>query len=184
MESAIALTSGSNNLTVCRTETISSTQGGVDIEWDVTGYALGATVGAGQLPAGVQSSFNEIPQITEITFGGNAANLDNTDIYRITVNGVVNNVTVNAGTGLNTFNAILQRFESLIDSNVPQVDASSASGTLTIQSNSGDATTVAVAFVNTTGDGGDPTLNAPNVTQANRKFLRIFGAPTDPAGIY
>ena len=58
MESALALTSGSNNLTVCRTETISSTQGGVDIEWDVTGYALGASVGAGQLPAGVQSSFN------------------------------------------------------------------------------------------------------------------------------
>ena len=33
-------------------------------------------------------------------------------------------------------------------------------------------------------DGGDPTLNLPSITQANRKFLRIFGAPTDPAGIY
>ena len=27
-------------------------------------------------------------------------------------------------------------------------------------------------------------LMLPSVTQANRKFIRIFGAPTDPAAIY
>ena len=183
-EAAINLTTGSNNLIVCQGETVSSTQGGVDIEWDITGYALGATVGAGQLPQGVNSSYTEIPQITEITFAGNPANFDDTDIYRITVNGVVNSVTVNAGAGLDTFASILQQFETLIDSNVPLVDASYAANTLTIQSNTGDSVSVARSFVDTTGDGGDPTLNAPNVTQANRKFIRIFGAPTDPAAIY
>ncbi|MFL2598628.1 MAG: PKD domain-containing protein, partial [Flavobacteriaceae bacterium] len=152
--------------------------------WDITGYALGATVGAGQLPQGVNSSYTEIPQITEITFAGNPANFDNTDIYRITVNGVINSFTVNSVAVSSTFASILQQFETLIDSNVPQVDASYAANTLTIQSNTGDAVSVAVSRVNTTGDGGDPTLNAPNVTQVNRKFIRIFGAPTDPAAIY
>ena len=33
-------------------------------------------------------------------------------------------------------------------------------------------------------DAGDPTLNLPSITQVNRKFIRIFGAPTDPAAIY
>ncbi|MDB4227388.1 hypothetical protein N9799_01110 [Flavobacteriaceae bacterium] len=183
-EAAISLTTGNNNLIVCQGETVSSTQGGVDIEWDITGYALGATVGAGQLPQGINSSYTEIPQITEITFAGNPGNFDDTDIYRITVNGVINTVTVNAGAGLDTFASILQQFETLIDSNVPLVDASYAANTLTIQSNTGDAVSVARSFVDTTGDGGDPTLNAPNVTQANRKFIRIFGAPTDPAAIY
>ena len=82
-------------MTICRTETISSTQGGVDIEWDITGFALGATVGAGQLPAGVQSTYDVIPQITEITFAGNPALFDDNDVVRITVNGVINEVTVN-----------------------------------------------------------------------------------------
>ena len=40
IEPSITLTSGSNNLTICRSETISSTQGGVDIEWDISGFAL------------------------------------------------------------------------------------------------------------------------------------------------
>ena len=39
-EAAISLTTGNNNLIVCQGETVSSTQGGVDIEWDITGYAL------------------------------------------------------------------------------------------------------------------------------------------------
>ena len=183
LEPSIAITSGSNNLIICRTETISSTQGGNDIEWDITGFALGASIGAGQLPAGVQSTYNEIPQITEITFGGNPADFDDNDIVRITVNGVINEVTVNAGAGLDTFDAILQNFEALIDSNVPQVDASFAASTLTLQSNSGDATTVVVAIVDTNVDAADPSINS-SVTQANRKFIRIFGEPTDPAGIY
>ena len=169
-------------LTVCRTETISSTQGGVDIEWDITGFALGASVGVGQLPAGVQSTYDVTPQITEITFAGNPADFDDNDEVRIIVNGVINEVTINAGAGLNTFDAILQNFETLIDSNVPQVDASFAASTLTLQSNSGDATVV-VAIVDNNGDAADPSINS-TVTQANRKFVRIFGAPTDPANIY
>ena len=87
---------------MCRFETVSSTQGGVDIEWDITGYALGASVGAGQLPQGIQSSYTEIPQITEITFAGNPLNFDDTDIYRMTVNGVVINVAVDVAGGIDT----------------------------------------------------------------------------------
>ena len=97
-------------------------------------------------------------KITEITFNGNQANLDDNDIYRITVNGVVNNVSVDVGGGVNTFETILQSFEALIDSNVPQVDASYAANTLTIQSNTGDAVTILVNFVGPV-DAGDPTLN-------------------------
>ena len=115
---------GSANLTICRSETISSTQGGVDIEWDISGFALGASVSPTQLPNGIDASYTEIPQITEITFNGNEANLDDNDIYRITVNGIQNDVTVDGGGGINTFESILQSFEALIDSNVPQVDAS------------------------------------------------------------
>ena len=44
VEPSINLTSGSSNLAVCVGETVSSTQGGVDIEWDITGFALGASV--------------------------------------------------------------------------------------------------------------------------------------------
>ena len=32
-------------------------------------------------------------------------------------------------------------------------------------------------------DGADPSIGS-SITQANRKFVRIFGAPTDPANIY
>ena len=85
VEPSIVLTSGSANLTICRSETISSTQGGVDIEWEISGFALGASVSPTQLPNGVDASYTEIPQITEITFNGNQANLDDNDIYRITV---------------------------------------------------------------------------------------------------
>ena len=77
----------------------------------------------------------------------------------------------------------LQSFEASIDSNVPQVDASYAANTLTIQSNTGDAVTILVNFVNVV-DAGDPNFNAPNVIQANRKFLRIFGTANDAEGIY
>ena len=77
----------------------------------------------------------------------------------------------------------LQSFEALIDSNVPQVDASYSANTLTIQSNTGDAVTILVNFVNVV-DAGDPNFNAPNVIQANRKFLRIFGTANDAEGIY
>ena len=183
VEPSIALTSGSANLTMCRSETISSTQGGVDIEWDISGFALGASVSPTQLPNGIDASYTEIPQITEITFNGNEANLDDNDIYRITVNGIQNDVTVDVGGGVNTFETILQSFEALIDSNVPQVDASYAANTLTIQSNTGDAVTILVNFVNVV-DAGDPNFNAPNVIQANRKFLRIFGTANDAEGIY
>ena len=93
-------------------------------------------------------------QITEITFNGNEANLDDNDIYRITVNGIQNDVAVDLGGGVNTFESILQSFEALIDSNVPQVDASYAANTLTIQSNTGDAVTILVDFVNVV-DAGD-----------------------------
>ena len=31
---------------------------------------------------------------------------------------------------------------------------------------------------------GDPTLNASNITQTNRKFIRIFGTTSDTVGIY
>jgi len=182
-EAAISLTTGNNNLIVCQGETVSSTQGGVDIEWDITGYALGATVGAGQLPQGVNSSYIEIPQITEITFAGNPANFDDGDVYRLEVNGVTINVPVNVGGGVNTFEALLQAFETGIDSNVPSVDASYAANTLTIQSNTGDAVSVVRTNVGPI-DAGDPTLNLPSITQVNRKFIRIFGAPTDPAAIY
>ena len=52
---------------------------------------LGATVGAGQLPQGVNSSYTEIPQITEITFAGNPANFDDTEMFiELAVNGVTN----------------------------------------------------------------------------------------------
>ncbi|MGA0317018.1 MAG: PKD domain-containing protein [Flavobacteriaceae bacterium] len=183
-EPSIALTLGSDNLIICQGETVSSTQGGIDIEWDITGYALGASIGAGQLPNGVLSSYTEIPQITEINFGGDPATFDDTDEYSITVNGIINTVTVSAADGLNSFDAILQRFETLIDSNVALVNATFAAGVLTIQSNSGDATVVAVGINDVDGDADQPALNAPNITQTNRKFLRIFGAPTDPAGIY
>ena len=183
VEPSIALTSGSANLTICRSETISSTQGGVDIEWDISGFALGASVSPTQLPNGIDASYTEIPQITEITFNGNEANLDDNDIYRITVNGIQNDVRVDVGGGINTFETILQSFEASIDSNVPQVDASYAANTLTIQSNTGDAVTILVNFVNVV-DAGDPNFNAPNVIQANRKFLRIFGTANDAEGIY
>ena len=97
VEPSINLTSGSSNLAVCVGETVSSTQGGVDIEWDITGFALGASVGPTQLPNGIDASYTEIAQITEITFAGNAANFDDNDIYRITVNGIQNDVRVDVG---------------------------------------------------------------------------------------
>ena len=183
LQPAISLTPGrgSNDLRVCSGESIFTTQGGTDIEYDITGYALGASIPQAQLPPGVQSSFTEIPQITQITFAGNEANFDDTDVYRITVNGVVNDVSVDVG--VNTFATILQAFETSIDTNVPQVDASYAANTLTIQSNTGDNVTIVVTNVGPI-DVGDPTLNAPDVTQANRKFIRIYGTPTGAAAIY
>ena len=104
-EPSISLTpGGSDNLIICQGETISSTLGGVDIEWDITGYATGASIDPTQLPAGVQQSYISLPQIMEIIFAGNPANIDNGDIYSITVNGVPNSVTV--GVGLNTFDSV------------------------------------------------------------------------------
>jgi hypothetical protein len=185
LQPAINLTpgGGSSDLIVCSGETIFATQGGTDIEYDITGYALGASIPQAQLPPGVQSSFTEIPQITQITFAGNEANFDDADVYRITVNGVVNDVSVDVGNGRNTVATMLQAFETSIDTNVPQVDASYAANTLTIQSNTGDNVTIVVTNVGPI-DAGDPTLNAPNVTQVNRKFIRIYGTPTGAAAIY
>ena len=76
---SINLTSGSADLTICSGETVSSTLGGVDIEYDITGYALGATVSATSLPTGINTSYTAIPQITEISFAGNVANIDDND---------------------------------------------------------------------------------------------------------
>ena len=92
-------------------------------------------------------------------------------------------LAVDVGGGVNTFETILQSFEASIDSNVPQVNASYSANTLTIQSNTGDAVAISVNFVNVV-DAGDPNFNAPNVVQANRKFLRIFGTANDAEGIY
>ena len=183
-EPTINIARGNADLTVCSGESILNTQAGFDIEWDVTGYALGASVSdTTVLPPGVQSSYTEIPQITQITFAGDELNFDDNDVYQITVNGIANNVSVDVGNGRNTFATMLQAFETSIDTNVPQVDASYAANTLTIQSNTGDNVTIGVNFVGPV-DAGDPTLNAPNVTQANRKFLRIYGTPTGAAAVY
>ena len=86
------------------------------------------------------------------------------------------------GAGLNTFDAILQNFETLIDSMYLKWMLHLLPAHL-LQSNSGDATTVAVTIVDNNGDAADPSINS-SVTQANRKFVRIFSAPTDPANIY
>ena len=181
---SINLTSGSADLTICSGETVSSTLGGVDIEYDITGYALGATVSATSLPTGINTSYTAIPQITEISFAGNVANIDDNDNYQIIVNGITSTVTVSAALGLDTFASILQQFEALIDANVPQVDASYSLNLLTIQSNTGDAISISRVNNDNNLDGNDPTLSLPNVTQANRKFLRIFGSPTGAAAIY
>ena len=130
---SINLTSGSADLTICSGETVSSTLGGVDIEYDITGYALGATVSATSLPTGINTSYTAIPQITEISFAGNFANIDDNDNYQIIVNGITSTVTVSAALGLDTFASILQQF-GIDCANVPQVDASYSLNLLTIQS--------------------------------------------------
>ena len=75
----------------------------------------------------------------------------------MTVNGVVINVAVNVGGGIDTFAALLQEFETEIDTNVPLVDASLTLNTLTIQSNTGDAVSMTVSNVAPGVGAGDPT---------------------------
>ena len=89
---------GSDNLSICAGESISDTQGGNDIVWEIEGFATNASIDTAvtPLPPGVIQNYNEVSQITDITFDAAPAevDLDNTDTYIITINGNARTVTV------------------------------------------------------------------------------------------
>ena len=64
------LPGGSDNLSICSGESISDTQGGNDIVWEIQGFATNASIDTAvtPLPPGVIQNYNEISQITEVTF--------------------------------------------------------------------------------------------------------------------
>jgi hypothetical protein len=60
------------------------------------------------LPGGMFQNYNEVSQITEFSFAGTEANIDNTDKYAITINSTT--VTVTVAAGVASYTTILQSF--------------------------------------------------------------------------
>ena len=181
----ITLTSGSDNLSICADESISATQGGVDIVYEIDGFATNASIDIAvtPLPPGVNQNYNEISQITEITLTGNEADLDNTDTYILTINGNARTVTVDTGApSIDTFVEILQAFETDIDANVTGVDATLNATTLSLESVAGNPITIAIGGTGHA-DAADPNLNQ-STTQTAGKFFTLSGIPTGAAAIY
>ena len=187
-EPTITLTSGSDNLSICSGESISATQGGDDIVWEIEGFATNASIDTAvtPLPPGVIQSYNEISQITEITFdaGGPAEGLlDDTDTYEITINGNTRTVAVDTGApSIDTFAEILGEFETDIDTNVTGVDATLNGTTLTLESSAGNPMTIVFGGTGHA-DVADPNLSQ-NTTQTSGKFFTLSGIPTGAAAIY
>ena len=187
-EPTITLTSGSDNLSICSGESISATQGGDDIVWEIEGFATNASIDTAvtPLPPGVIQSYNEISQITEITFdaGGPAEGLlDDTDTYEITINGNTRTVAVDTGVpSIDTFAEILGEFETDIDTNVTGVDATLNGTTLTLESSAGNPMTIVFGGTGHA-DVADPNLSQ-NTTQTSGKFFTLSGIPTGAAAIY
>ena len=181
----ITLTSGSDNLSICADESISATQGGVDIVYEIDGFATNASIDTAvtPLPPGVNQNYNEISQITEITLTGNEADLDNTDTYILTINGNARTVTVDTGVpSIDTFVEILQAFETDIDANVTGVDATLNATTLSLESVAGNPITIVIGGTGHA-DAADPNLNQ-STTQTAGKFFTLSGIPTGAAAIY
>ena len=182
------LPGGSDNLSICSGESISDTQGGNDIVWEIQGFATNASIDTAvtPLPPGVIQNYNEISQITEVTFdpGGPAEGLlDNTDTYIITINGNPRTVAVDTGLpSIDTFAEILQAFETDIDTNVTGVDATLNGTTLTLESAAGNPMTIVFGGTGHA-DVADPNLSQ-NTTQTSGKFFTLSGIPTGAAAIY
>ena len=178
------LAPGNNNLPVCANESISDANGGSNLIWEIEGFATNASIDetVTPLPPGVNQSYNEISQITEITFTGNEANFVDAETYIITINGIARTITVDDPGTLDSFNEILQAFESDIDANVTGVDASFNAGTLTLESQAGDAMTIVFGGTGHL-NAGAPNLNS-TTTQDAGKFFTLSGIPTGAPGIF
>ena len=181
------LPGGSDNLSICAGESISDTKGGNDIVWEIEGFATNASIDTAvtPLPPGVIQNYNEVSQITDITFDAAPAevDLDNTDTYIITINGNARTVTVDTGLpSIDTFVEILQAFETDIDANVTGVDATLNGTILTLESTAGNPITIVFGGTGQ-GDAADPNLSQ-STTQTSGKFFTLSGIPTGAAGIF
>ena len=153
----------------------------------IQGFATNASIDTAvtPLPPGVIQNYNEISQITEVTFDAGICRrfIRRTDTDIITINGNPRTVAVDTGLpSIDTFAEILQAFETDIDTNVTGVDATLNGTTLTLESAAG--TPMTIVFGGTGhADVADPNLSQ-NTTQTSGKFFTLSGIPTGAAAIY